>query len=326
MSLIRVTGWYDRGNIGDESYKLSFPRLLRDVNLSFSDKDNNPSSLILGGGDVASVKNVEAMKSSGLPHDLLSATVSDNEINLSSFRNVFVRDRNSLSIASKTHPNPKLVPDVAFVLEPDPIRGRKKLELLFWKSQRDLYSNTVAVIVNAHLAPTNTSQYWQGLSFERFAIELARALDHISASAVFIPYGTQSPWDDKASCAWVQHKTKFWKKNVVAFENMDVQTTLDVMSACTTVISTRLHSSIFSTLSAVPFLDIVHNHKNAGFLSMIGHEEFGVDYYEMSGMKVASHISDLIVKRKEKVKSLSEVRDSMKIQLKESYDHLDLLR
>ena len=57
METITVLGWYGHGNVGDESYKTSFPLLFPNYNLVFTDSLTNElkkksAAVILGGGAV----------------------------------------------------------------------------------------------------------------------------------------------------------------------------------------------------------------------------------------------------------------------------------
>ena len=54
------------------------------------------------------------------------------------------------------------------------------------------------------------------------------------------------PWDDRVSNGMVASFCKFWKKNVVLYDELEVQDALDIISAADVVISSRLHSTIFS--------------------------------------------------------------------------------
>lgn len=49
-----VFGWYDHGNIGDESYKLSFTSIWPEHNFIFGEKfsETDFDLCIIGGGDV----------------------------------------------------------------------------------------------------------------------------------------------------------------------------------------------------------------------------------------------------------------------------------
>src|SRR5207249_4018803 len=103
------------------------------------------------------------------------------------------------------------------------------------------------------------------VDFTKFSYDLAWVSDNTACSFVFMPFGTEMPHDDRTSNAFVSSRIKFWQKNSVIYDKLTVQETLDLVSACDAMISTRLHSSIFSVLAGVPLLDVTHNHKNKWF-------------------------------------------------------------
>ena len=54
---IGVVGWYGHGNIGDESYRLSFPKVFPQYDFVFTEKVQEPfmPAYVLGGGDIISM-------------------------------------------------------------------------------------------------------------------------------------------------------------------------------------------------------------------------------------------------------------------------------
>jgi hypothetical protein len=93
---------------------------------------------------------------------------------------------------------------------------------------------------------------------------------------------TMAPNDDRMSNAFVGGRVKFYRKNYVVYQKLSVQTTLDVLSCAQAVISTRLHSTIFSAISGVPFIDLTHHDKNLGFIRTLGKPEWSVPLWDFS--------------------------------------------
>lgn len=136
-------------------------------------------------------------------------------------------------------------------------------------------------MVNGHLLHNTSNALARDyMAFQHFSESLARIIDHSGASFVFLPFGTKRPVDDRVANGWVDSRTKFWKKNVTFYDRLGVQDTLNVVSAADVVMSTRLHSTIFSTISNVPFIDIIHHNKNRGFVETLGVEEWMLDYWK----------------------------------------------
>ncbi len=66
---IRCVGWYDHHNTGDEAYKLAFPKLFPDGEISFAENAEGADDvdlIILGGGDVVSSSFTNRLEK--LPH------------------------------------------------------------------------------------------------------------------------------------------------------------------------------------------------------------------------------------------------------------------
>jgi polysaccharide pyruvyl transferase WcaK-like protein len=136
------------------------------------------------------------------------------------------------------------------------------------------------------------------LKFERFCYDLAAAFDATNASFLFIPFGYRMPWDDRLANSSVAARCKFWKKNAVVYEELSIQKTLNIISSLDGMISTRLHSTIFSLSNKIPFIDITHNHKNKRLLSTISYEEASILYSEFSYQKCMASLQKILTNKK----------------------------
>lgn len=295
-----VLGWYDHGNIGDESYKLTFKQLIPDVPLHFTDYLSDSSeygTCILGGGDVLSIENL-TMLSRAKPSKkyIVSAMASANTPFrlLSDFDGIFVRDHRSQHLLTSHGIESSFMPDLAFFLKANPEKGRQYINSSFKNEKLDLYDKRIGVIVNAYLGTGSESLSRDFISFQKLSFDLAHIADTTSASFVFIPMSTRSPFDDRWTNGAVASKCKFWQKNLVVHDRLDVQETLDLISSMDAVVSTRLHSSIFSMISNVPFIDLFHHDKNKCFLDTVGLSHYGYDYWSFDRTKISGHLSDIL--------------------------------
>jgi polysaccharide pyruvyl transferase WcaK-like protein len=93
------------------------------------------------------------------------------------------------------------------------------------------------------------------------------------------------------------------------YNELDVQETLDIISASDAVVSTRLHSSIFSCATETPFLDITHSHKNKYFLETIKYEKASVGYEDFNIAKAKLILKNAIfsIENKEEIGSLVSI-------------------
>ena len=109
MSDVICLGWYGHGNIGDEAYKIAFPKLFPQNEIAFTDtlKATDPkgvTSVILGGGNVLEpnfVKDLPALKEKGICLYAMSVNVTSEEQakRAEIFDTLIVRDIMSLSLA-----------------------------------------------------------------------------------------------------------------------------------------------------------------------------------------------------------------------------------
>lgn len=302
---VNVCGWYNHDNCGDEAYKIAFPQVLRDHDFIFTDKPiNNASAYILGGGDIISAFFLDSLKKINAPKHIMSVTLREetNAKDLKQFDSIQVRDMASLEIAKAKNIKATFVPDITFVLEPNRKNGQKIIEGYFKKEGNDLYEKTVAVVLNGHLLSGHAGTALDASRFEKLCYDIAVASDNINASFIFLPFGKRMPWDDRIANAICASRCKYWKKNVVIYDSLSPQETLDVIGASDMLMSMRLHSSIFACICGVPFIDITHNHKNKYFLDTIDFKEFSIEYDNI-GRRSLIEMSEDIFDRHEKISS-----------------------
>lgn len=293
--MLDVLGWYGHGNVGDESYKICFPLLFPDQEINFVEKCNDKKNIvILGGGNVCSsqfLNQVELYENKKYAVSI-GLTADDPVHRMSAFDKIWVRDRQSYELLKSKNIKSTIIPDVAFLMRP----GKKDLLKEIFKG-RDLYEKKVAVILNAYLCVGDNKLARDEATFNKLVFDLARTFDGTNASFVFLPFGQSQPHDDRIPNAWLAGKCKYWKKNAVVFDEVSPQTTLDIMSECDAVISMRLHSSIFSVVCGVPFIDITHHSKNSYFLKSIYKEDWSVSYWDFDRIRFSNLLQGLLAKQ-----------------------------
>jgi polysaccharide pyruvyl transferase WcaK-like protein len=288
---ISVLGWYNHGNVGDEAFKMVFPLLLPSHKVRCVEglkDDDDSDGYILGGGDVVYDAYMKYLrKFPDKPKIAASVTLTPNSSldELAVFDRVYVRDEMSLALGQQHVDKSKIsyLPDVSFALHPDPVAGRDWLEEAFSAAGLELYEKVVVCVVSSYTAFNKGDSLSRDfINFLNVADILSAAADNHSASFVFLPFSTMAPNDDRMSNAFVGGRVKFYRKNYVVYQKLSVQTTLDVLSCAQAVISTRLHSTIFSAISGVPFIDLTHHDKNLGFIRTLGKPEWSVPLWDFS--------------------------------------------
>jgi hypothetical protein len=327
MLKVLVIGWFDQGNIGDESYKLAFQETFPYFQFQFVNhiKQANPSSfdiVFLGGGDILSPLYLDQIK--GLKKPVIAVSVSSNTklsaASLEPIRQLYIRDSGEMK-----HKCIRRMPDLAFALEPNVKSGKEIIDKSLVGCEK--YKYKVAVVINSHLfsdAERQSSHYDQ-LCFSKFAYDLAWVMDNSPYNFVFVPFGTKLPHDDRAANGFVLSRSKFYKKNSIIYDTLTAQQTLDVISACDAVISTRLHSSIFATIGGVPFVDVTHNHKNKLFIESIDKYKWSVSYKQFEQADCKKLLDGLIGSSDTHKSSLNAINQVAKERLKEEAKCLSIL-
>ena len=310
---IQVIGWYNHCNVGDESYKLTFPLLFPQHTFEFSEnlpKHENYDCVILGGGNVFSPQFTDKLASVKKPVYAMSVGIDRAFDCKTKFRHVYAREMHSLDQLKKMGMPCSFLPDFAFALKGNSESGHKKI--MQYADGAEVYEKVVGIVVNAYMIKGLQENIGrEALAFMTFAYELALAIDSICASFIFIPFGTELPTDDRVANCWVASKCKYHKKNVVIYDRPSVQDTMNIISACDVVVSSRLHSSIFAFNTGVPFVDITHHDKNKSFLQLINKEDCSVPFVGFNPKCFSEKVNA----------ALSSVRDSasekIRMQLKE---------
>lgn len=284
---IFVLGWYNHDNVGDESYKIAFPLVFPQHNFTFSDRIpvniHEYQAIILGGGNVLKPYFLEQLKNLNLPIYAISVGCEKENVLNIPFTRIITRDHWSEQIINLQQPC-DFMPDLAFIMQPDPIKGKEWIEKEFKNKKLLKYEKIVTIVINGYLASSPKLLARDMLSFMNVSYSLAQIADNTNASFVFVPFGTGFDADDRMTNSWTASKCKFWEKNLLIYDSLNPQLALDIISASNLCISSRLHSSIFAYNANVPFIDITHHDKNAGFVDLVKAES--VNYWDFSKEKI----------------------------------------
>lgn len=309
MNQVRVIGWYDHGNVGDEAYKLAFSKLFPEFEFSFDAK--NCETAILGGGDILNKVFVnELLKYPSKKKIAMSISANSNtpfEL-LSQLDAIYVRDKKSFDLLNKKNISCTYMPDIATCLEPQPELGLKWLKNKYSQEGLDLYEKKVGVVLNAHLSHGSPDILARDfINLIKVIWDLARMMDETNASFILFPMSTHLPYDDRVTNGMINSRCKYWKKNLVIYDKLNVQETLNLISSFDAVISTRLHASIFSTISNVPFIDLVHHDKNKSFLQTFGLEDYSTSYWHFEYEKVYNQLKNILEDGESSRKRLEQI-------------------
>lgn len=334
MKHITVVGWYGHGNVGDESYKVSFPLLLPDYSLTFTDnikeeQMKNASAFILGGGAVVEKPFLKQFEK--IDNKFMMSVTANKDIPVEmvkKFKKIIVRDVRSQAALKELGIETTLMPDAAFLLKGDSSAGYNYLQNSFQQTKHELYNKIIVIVYNAHLGVVSDDRHLarDQMTFLKNANDLASIIDNTPASFVFVPFGQQEPWDDRITNAWLSSRCKFWKKNLTIYDRISFQQVLDIIACSDAVVSSRLHASIFSCVSQVPFIDITHHDKNLGFLQTVGLEDWSVPYWRFDYTKCVSLLNEFLKTPTPHKDRLNVIVDKQRQKIKEVISNVRFLQ
>jgi len=293
--MTHILGWYNYGNIGDESYKIAFPKLFKTDKFTFGDNIKGmPDVIILGGGDVLRPEFLNKLtKFPNAKKYAFSVNLRKEDLNqIDQFEKVF--SRNYIE-----HKSPKIqfCPDFAFTLEANQHHGKELVKNIFKDNNADLYNNLIIITMNSFLCKRENTLARDYIAFDKICYDLGKLMDNTPASFLLVPFGNGFPENDRISNSFIYANSKFWKKNVLLFDKLSVQDTLDIFSAADAAISTRLHSGIFSTIAGTPFLDLCHHSKSSLFMEFIGKQEWCLNFWHFDYLKALAMIKEFLVNK-----------------------------
>ncbi|RDJ35125.1 MAG: polysaccharide pyruvyl transferase family protein [Crenarchaeota archaeon] len=295
---ILTLGFFDHLNVGDEQYKTTFPCLFpqhefKFVNTLHKHDVDNCDAIILGGGNV--IRKGFLNQLSKYHHKKIFAFSASTEgvpdQDISFFKHVYARDYHTIKVMQDKKIPCTFIPDVAMILEGNAEAGKRWMRNKFDEEKLDLYEKTITVVINGYMLNGGLGGLARdAFTFIKFSYDLARTIDETPASFIFLPFGTKLPHDDRVANSWVASKCKYWNKNYVEFDRMDYQTILNIIAASAMIISSRLHSSIFSFTTGTPFIDITHHSKNELFLEMIERKNNSISFWNMDNTLLKNKI------------------------------------
>jgi hypothetical protein len=315
MSKIHVYGWYNHANIGDESYKIAFPKLFPEQEFIFCDslKNQNPETIILGGGDIFFPPFLDKLKEYNCKKYALSVNLRPEMEEYYSMFDTIV-SRNPVNVKNLKNNITKIhcFPDFTFCLEGNKERGKALVEKIFQENKSELYQNLVIITMNAYVCARQNMLARDYVTFEKTSFELANLMDNTSASFLFLPFGNDFPTNDRIANSSVYAGCKWWKKNALVYNKLSVQDTLDLYTVADAAIGMRLHACIFSCISETPFVNICHHSKTQYFTESIGHPEWNVDYWHFSATQTKSILDSFLSEKEYHKQHMAEISQKNK--------------
>jgi polysaccharide pyruvyl transferase WcaK-like protein len=320
--MIHILGWYEHENIGDEAYKIAFPKLFKNYEFTFGEKiQGKPDTIILGGGDILSPKFFKILDQHPQAKKYafsINLRAEDIGPNLARFNHII--SRNFVDLRTTDAYKIQCYPDFTFILEPNKDHGKQLIKDLFNKYKSELYENVVVLTLNSFLCVREKILARDYVAFDKICYDLSKLMDNTNASFILVPFGNGFPQNDRISNAFVYANAKFWRKNLLLFEKLTIQQTLDIFAAADAAVTTRLHSAIFSCIGGIPFVDITHHTKNQMFMDFIGKPEWSLDFWHLDYFKALNLLKDFMENKEFFKNQVSKINISAKKLLNQIID------
>lgn len=281
-----VLGFYDRGNIGDEQYKVTIPLCFTNTNINVnfdfvSIDDAKPLSadsvydvVLCGGGDIINAYFMEKVKrliadftgrlyaiSVGLPYD-------QDACYLDMFDHVFIRNTYDARIAADRLGNANMtsIPDVGFLY---PVTSRR--------FNQPISTTTTTVHIGLCLA---TPVYQKYPELHTALPNFVKSLLHMSEAGALVHihffhfnlFQENSQESDFETTLSIISSLSFIEQRCCTLHKISKpDRMIDLLRQMTLTVCMRYHSVVFSMLAAVPFIALFANKKVRTLLEDIQH-------------------------------------------------------
>lgn len=312
---INCLGWYDRGNIGDESFKLALQRMLAGNTVAFTSKAVLPGfELLYGCGDIVKSYYLDSIPA-GTKYNALGLGLGyESELELLKAKPpevVYFRNKADVILAKNNGFNAKYTPDLAFYLD----KPRPYEAPILQRKHPELKALGVFLTDNANLTAGNKDPK-KGAYIDYFKWELATALEELSQwyEIFFIPLSDELYSYDLKMHMDVACRIPNFKGQIIrdTFNPID---TLRVIDELDLVASMKFHGLIFSTMMGTPFVNLGLTRKTQLFC-----EEQGISKLSIAPFSFTHENFMRTVKTAEETdipQVLDAITTEKKVQLKE---------
>lgn len=282
---ILVLGFYDRGNLGDESYKYTITMLLDRLNTKQNTKcifkctddidfiPDNIDIVICGGGDIINkyfmekVKNIINYSNYTKPIYALSVGIPHNEVKyLDIFDHIFTRsmidyEKAVNMIGSK---NVSYIPDLAFLL-----RVKPKLEV------KTIDEINIGICLAQPVFVNNDNLLEQIISL------INKLLDRKNVKLHFFAFNTNNINNKESDIFLInkilsylnQSQSQNLTARCIVHDTTNIELMLNNIEKMDINLCMRYHSVIFSIITKVPFIPLYNSSKIENILKDINYDE-----------------------------------------------------
>jgi len=142
------------------------------------------------------------------------------------------------------------------------------------------------------VAPASLKYTFTRAEVEAYVAAHAKLLDELVAQGermIFLP----STPEDEIMCRMIISRMENKDRvKIIVTNNVNVYESL--ISGLKILITTRMHPSIIASRNFVPFVSIIHDHKQIGFMMQIGFSHLSIPFSKVSYDNLRSKINELI--------------------------------
>ena len=277
---VLVLGWYDQGNLGDESFKQSFRLLWPELDFTFSNfvpSDQSAfSGCFIGGGNFLD-GNFPGLGLLRLPTAFVGVGVGG--VVSPQFADVLVRAK---AIVVRDHTSvrnlPPEVDPASVVAASDLFFARPASSVPTWSGPM---SNKVVVLLSAHFMARAGAPDWFSKGWTNFSRNLATVLDILverGASVSFLPMSVNRAHSDVHAASETISQMLHGHKVRSVDSFLTEQEILQEVSESSLTLSLRLHGMIFAASTGCPFVAFC-GHDKSHFMARSMRWQDSLDIY-----------------------------------------------
>ena len=276
---INCLGWYNRGNVGDEAFKLAHKELFPSCEAVYTSEELKPGVTILGGGDVIKSYYLNVIPPEHPYYALGVGLGYESETDLigKNLKMGFFRNKKDVLLANGKGIPALYTPDLTFVIEA-PLQSQSILS----KLKMTTIKKTIGVFLSDCLNPTLGREMHGEASYgEFFKWELAKCLEYLQEwyEIIFIPMSHELYSYDVRIHADVLCRMGQVKNDKLIVKPFSAAETIKLISELDLVIGMKYHSIIFATLVGTPFVNIGLTRKTELFCEEEGLSKFSIPKY-----------------------------------------------
>lgn len=335
MSKVICVGYFDRGNCGDEAFKVAHEWMFGAENVIFKNGKIDRGEVhglpvVLGGGDVVAPFFLDWIPD-GVPFDMLGVGLKYEQSSINAIRAKgdafgagWFRNHIDVTLCEDAGIKAAYIPDIVFALRDSfPKAATAKTSSLLGTDPKPM----IAVCLADHFNSRNDlSSPKHAAYLEYFKWELAATLDSLSSDyqIVFLPFSVYENHMDHRFHFDVSRRMRYSHKVILVREKLHPVEMFNVVAQMDTVMSMKLHGNIFGLVAKKKCINIgvgrkqqkLYEEANLGEVSL---DPFSFTKERLMRLKMASERSDIVSKVSELADSNYEAIVQVRSMFRERY-------